>query len=370
MLGAIRHGREKGGDAVKTLVIEKEAIRRNTAVIKEKAGRSAIYAVLTGDACGAGLVELARLLRSEGIGRFAVSEPEEALQLRKAGFVDEEILMLRSTTDREELEELIDLNVVCTIGSHDTGVALNGLAEARSTVVEAHIQVDTGMGYGGFLAAEPEKVLSMYRYLPNVALSGIYTQIHAAGKKGREAAEQLALFQQVVDAVHAAGFETGTVHAAGSSALMNYEFARLDAVRVGSAFLGRCRRSRGDGLTTVGTGEAAIEEIRWLPKGHTVGNSALVKLKKPTRVAVVPVGYQNGLGVERPRETGLFSFLSAWRRSRRRYVRIGEQKARVIGQIGAIETLVDVTNIKCAPGDIAVFQVDPLYAKGLKRVYR
>ena len=345
---------------MKTLVIEREAVRRNAAVIKEKAGSAAIYAVLTGDACGAGLVDLAKLLREEGIGRFAVSEPEEAAALRKAGLVDEEILMLRSTTDREELEELIDLNVVCTIGSYDTGVALNGLAEARSTVVEAHIQVDTGMGYGGFLVTEPEKVLSMYRYLTNVALSGIYTQIHAAGKKGREAAEQLALFQQVVEAVHTAG----------SSAIMNYEFARLDAVRVGSAFLGRCRRSRGDGLTAVGTGETAIEEIRWLPKGHTVGNSTLVKLKKPTRVAVVPVGYQNGLGVERPRETGLFSFLSAWRRSRRRYLRIGEQKARVIGQIGALETLVDVTDLKCSSGDKAVFPLDPLYARGLKREYR
>ena len=355
---------------MRKLVMEKAAIKHNLSVIKNRAQGAVIYGVLTGDGGGAGVVPLAHLLRDEGITRFAVSEIREAELLREDGFEDEEILMLRSTTDREELEELIDLNVVCTIGSHDTGVALNGLAEARSTVVEAHIQVDTGMGYGGFLAAEPEKVLSMYRYLPNVALSGIYTQIHAAGKKGREAAEQLALFQQVVEAVHAAGFETGTVHAAGSSALMNYEFARLDAVRVGSAFLGRCRRSRGDGLTAVGTGEAAIEEIRWLPKGHTVGNSALVKLKKPTRVAVVPVGYQNGLGVERPRETGLLSFLSAWRRGRRRYLRIGEQKARVIGQIGAIETLVDVTNLKCAPGDIAVFQVDPLYARGLQRVYR
>ena len=38
--------------------------------------------------------------------------------------------------------------------------------------------------------------------------------------------------------------------------------------------------------------------------------------------------------------------------------------------MGAIETLVDVTNLRCAPGDLAVFRVDPLYAKGLKRVYR
>ena len=355
---------------MKTLVIEREAVRRNAAVIKEKAGSAAIYAVLTGDACGAGLVDLAKLLREEGIGRFAVSEPEEAAALRKAGLVDEEILMLRSTTDREELEELIDLNVVCTIGSYDTGVALNGLAEARSTVVEAHIQVDTGMGYGGFLVTEPEKVLSMYRYLPNVALSGIYTQIHAAGKKGREAAEQLALFQQVVEAVHAAGFETGTVHAAGSSALMNYEFARLDAVRVGSAFLGRCRRSRGDGLTTVGWGEATLEEIRWLPKGHTVGAGRPVKLRKPTRVAVLPVGYRNGFGIRRLRDPGLWAAIQAWWADRHRTVRIGKQRAKILGTIGAMETVVDITDLKCSAGDPAVFDLDPMFAQGMNREYR
>ena len=91
---------------MKALVLEREAIRRNAAVIKEKAGAAAIYAVLTGDAHGAGLLEMAKLLREEGIGRFAVSEPSDAAALRKAGFVDEEILMLRSTTDREELEQL------------------------------------------------------------------------------------------------------------------------------------------------------------------------------------------------------------------------------------------------------------------------
>ena len=119
------------------------------------------------------------------------STKREAEALRKAGFVDEEILMLRSTTDREELERLVDLNVVCTISSVDTGVALNALAENRSTVVEAHIQVDTGMGFGGFLVSEPEKVLLAYRSLPNVALSGIYTQLHATRPHDPETRQQL-----------------------------------------------------------------------------------------------------------------------------------------------------------------------------------
>lgn len=353
---------------MKALVIERDALRHNIAQIKDRAGSAAIYAVLTGDAHGAGLVDLAKLLRQEGIGRFAISEPEEARALRKAGLVDEEILMLRSTTDREELEELMDLNVVCTIGSYDAGVALNGLAEARSTVAEAHIQVDTGMGYGGFLAAEPDKVLAMYRYLPNVALAGIYTQMHTGGEKG--ATEQLALFQTVVDTVRAAGFETGCVHAAGSDALMRYEFAKLDGVRAGTAILGRCRRTRGDGLEKVGHGEAALEDVRWLPKGHTIGNSRLITLKKPTRVGVLPVGYQNGFGAQRPRQTGLLALLRWWRQSRRTTVRVAGQKAQVIGQIGAMETLIDITELKCSSGDLVTFDLDPLYARGMTREYR
>lgn len=354
---------------MKRLVLEKEAIKKNISYIKDRAGSAVIYAVLTGDAYGAGLVEMASLLRDEGIGRFAISEPEEAERLRKAGFVDEEILMLRSTTDREELEKLIDLNVICSIGSYDAGVALNGIAESRATVVEAHIQVDTGMGFGGFLPAEPDKVLSMYRYLPNVALSGLYTQIHAAsgGRKGAE--QQLEQLRQILDQIHEAGFETGTVHAAGSHALMHYDFARLDGVRVGSALLGRGRKEL-RGLTKVGYGEAKLEEIRWLPKGYTVGNDRQVVLKQPTRVAVLPVGYQNGFGVSAERRGSLWSAVRRWWKGRRTYVRVGTQRVRVLGKVGAIETLLDVTELKCASGDVAVFEIDPLYAKGLKKEYR
>ena len=341
---------------MRKLVIEKSAVKNNLSVIKEHAAGAVIYGVLTGDGGGAGIVPLAQLLRDEGIGRFAVCEVSEAEALRKAGFVDEEILMLRSTTDREELERLVDLNVVCTISSVDTGLALNALAENRSTVVDAHIQVDTGMGFGGFL--------------PNVALSGIYTQLHAARPGDPEARRQLDQFHKVLDAVHAAGFETGLVHAAGSFALLHDATARLDGVRAGSAILGRCRRTKNDGLKTVGYGVAPLSEVRWLPKGHTVGTDKPIVLKKPTRVAVLPVGYQNGFGVVRTRELGFWAMFRRWRRNKKRTVRIGDQRARLLGPIGATETLLDVTNLRCSAGDPAVFEIDPLFAKGFQREYK
>ena len=355
---------------MKTLVMEREALRHNIGVIKERAGQAVIYAVLTGDGHGAGLVELARVLREEGIGRFAVSEPAEAAALRKAGFVEEEILMLRPTVDREELAQLIELDVVCTVGSSDTGMALNAAAEARSTVAEAHVQIDTGMGFGGFLADEPEKILSVYRSLPNVAISGICTQLHVRKRDGRELAAQLEQFHRAVDAIRAAGFETGVVHAAGSYALLHCAEARLDGVRAGSAILGRCRRTRDDGLKTVGYGQAPLTEIRWLPKGHTVGVERPVRLRRPTRVAILPVGFQHGFGVERPRACSFWEALLRWRRENCRFVRVNGQRAKIIGSVGASETILDVTRLKCAVGDTASFELEPLYARGFTVEFR
>ena len=72
---------------MRKLVIEKGAVRANMAVVRKRAQGAALYGVLTGDGGGAGLTAMARILRDEGVGRFAVGSVEEAQQLREAGFV-------------------------------------------------------------------------------------------------------------------------------------------------------------------------------------------------------------------------------------------------------------------------------------------
>ena len=52
---------------MKKLVIEREAVKNNITVVKDRAGSACIYAVLTGDGFGAGITELAQLLREEGV---------------------------------------------------------------------------------------------------------------------------------------------------------------------------------------------------------------------------------------------------------------------------------------------------------------
>ena len=107
-----------------------------------------------------------------------------------------------------------------------------------------------------------------------------------------------------------------------------------------------------------------------LPKGHTAGADRPVVLKRPTRVAVLPVGYLHGFGVTRPRESGLLALLRRWRGDRARTVRIGSQRAKLIGPIGATQTILNVTDLKCSAGDLACFDMDPLYARGFAKEFR
>lgn len=354
---------------MRKLVFHKADIKENLKVIKRCAEKALIYGVLTADAGGAGVIELAHILQEEGISHFAVREVQEVAALREAGFLEEEILVLRATRERDELEKLIDLGAVCTISSVDTGLALNAVAESRATVAEAHIQVDTGMGFGGFLVGEPEKILLSYRSLSNIAISGVYTQILSSPKK-KMMKEQLKLFQGVIDEIHKAGFETGTVHAAGSFAFLRYEATRLGAVRCGSALLGRCQ-TKGHSLRPVGYGECEIAECRWLPRGHSIGIANPLVLKRPTRVAIVSCGYYHGFGLVRPRPFGFFAGLSyACKNCPPKTVLIGNQRARILGEIGAEEIVIDVTNIKCKAGDFAAFEIDPMFARGFTHEFR
>ena len=57
-------------------------------------------------------------------------------------------------------------------------------------------------------------------------------------------------------------------------------------------------------------------------------------------------------------------------RNRKRTVRLGGQRVRVLGTIGGVETLLDETDVKCSEGDVVSFELDPQFARGFRREYR
>lgn len=363
---------------MKAYVVEKEALSHNIELLQKMANGVPIWAVLKGNGYGIGVLPLARHLAEAGIDHFCVTEVREAELLRENGFEDASILMLRSTGDPAELNRLMDLRVILTIGSWETACAINAIAAERADVVEAHLKIDTGMGRYGFLPDELDQLLPIFRYMPGLHVTGIYTHLHSAFCSQKATIAQAEAFQGVLDQLHAADCETGMAHMLNSAGLLKYPQYAMDGVRVGSAILGRVSVHGNFGLTRIGECQATVEELRWLPKGHSCGYGAGWTAKKPTRVAVFSVGWYHGFGVEMGND--LFRFRDCLRgvlRNLRQMifkkhitVTVNGKKCRVLGHIGMLHTCVDVTNVPCAVGDPAVFDLKPLLLKGIEVVYR
>ncbi len=350
---------------MKLLVIEREKIRHNLELARQRAKGAFIYGVLKGDAYGLGLLETARLLKDEGVTRFAVGQPHEGALLRREGFLHEEILLLRSTSDPTDIDALLDAGLTATVGSRDAALALSGLAERRSTVAEAHLKIDTGMGRYGFLPEEFDKIQSVYQYMGNLAVSGVYTQINAHAKHSA-VAEQMERFRTLLTKMQSAGIEPGIIHAAGSTALFRHDIPKLDAVRIGKALSGRVP-VKNAGLQPVGYIECPLAELRWLSKGHTVGSSVTYTCRRPTRIGVVPVGTSDGFTVAQAKPLSLVD----WRAvvPHKTTVLVGGVRARVLGQVGLEHAVIDCTDLSCSVGDIVQLEVNPLFAGRLPKKY-
>ncbi len=363
---------------MKTYVVDKAALDENARLVREKAAPAAVWAVIKGDGYGLGALALAKRLKKQGYDRFAVTEPAEAAILRENGFEQEQILMLRATADEAELERLIRLNVICTVGSETEAEALNAVATRLGTAAEAHICIDTGMGRYGFLPTELDAIEHVHREKSMLALCGTFTHFSCAFCSKKKTEQQFALFQNVLKELTARGIPVGEVHCANSSALFLHPETHCDSVRVGSALLGRLSFSAKTGLKKIGWCEATVEQVRTLPAGWSVGYGAGYITKKTTTIAVIGVGYYHGFGAGMGQD--LFRFRDILRNClgqlkvlvtrKKLYVTIGKRRCAVLGHVGMLHTVVDVTGLNVVAGDLARLEINPLYVKGMEIEYR
>ena len=246
------------------------------------------------------------------------------------------------------------------------------MAGQRGAVAEIHVKIDTGMGRYGFLPDETEKILSVYRYHDHLAVSGIYTHFHTSFGRESITMAQSAAFRQVLDAIEAAGVESGIPHCCNSNAFLRWPELKAGGVRIGSALLGRVAAK--NRLRRVGRCEATVDELRWLPKGHTCGYGAGWRAKKPTRIAVIPVGWYHGFTAEHGND--LFRFRDCLRQAvgavrrmifrKKIYVCIGGKKCPVLGHVGMLHTVCDVTGVNCRLGDTATLEINPTMVRGME----
>lgn len=350
----------------KYYLVKKEDLAHNIQILRKKIPGK-IYAVLKADGYGLGCGNMAQICRENGLRCFAVTEVREAEVIAELG-IDFEELLLMSVAAPEQIPHLVQLGVTFTVTSQEDARHLAGHH------AKVHIKVDTGMGRRGFSWSEPERIAALYAQYPDIQFTGIYTHLAAADDRSRAQA-QYAKFQKVLQLLEDRGIDPGTRHCCNSGGAIWQPELYLDGVRVGSALLGRHPGAQSRmGLRRVGMGYVRIESVRQLPKGAEVGYGSLWRAKKPTKVALCPVGTHHGLGLvsNKGRQTPWQSLLDALRSSRNRLtnrnlpsVLVGGKSCPCLGSVCSEMAMVDVTDVACQSGDFAQVDINPILMHGL-----
>ena len=306
------------------------------------------------NAYGHGAVPVAGKLEQLGADMLAVACVDEGEQLRRAG-IGLPILCLGQTPP-ELGEELLQWDITQTVEDLETARKLSETALAAGKKLKIHLKLDTGMGRLGFrwedegndaVADDMARVCA----LPGLEAEGMFTHFAAAdGDEGYTMA-QLSKFQAARAALEKRGVRLKIYHCGASSAVLHYPCTYLDMVRPGIALYGyytdeESRRADRPGLIPVMTLKSRIAAVRAMPAGASVSYGCTARLERDSRLAVLPLGYGDGL----PRVL-----------SNQLKVMIRGKACPIVGRICMDMCMADVTDLP----DVRAGEVATVYGPGL-----
>jgi alanine racemase len=323
--------------------IDLNALRHNLSALKKRVGpQTKILGIVKADAYGHGDYEISRVLLNNGVEMLGIAILEEGIQLRDKGI--KAPLLLLGGIFEEQIDTVIQYGLTPTVYDLKLAEVLSKRAYYFNTIMKVHVYVDTGMGSIGVKHDKAVEFVKFARNLKNLLIEGIYTHCSSSDEKDSAfTILQIRRFRDVLDALDASKACIPLRHMANSGAILGYPEAYFTMVRPGLSLYGLYPSedvSRDIGIRPVMSFKTRIIHIKDMESGDVVGYGRTYRITKPTRVATLPLGYDDG-----------YNRLL----SNQGEVLIRGKKASIIGRVCMDQCFVDVTNIKdVSVGDEAV----------------
>jgi alanine racemase len=316
--------------------IDLSAIGNNTRLLKSLVGpRVRLLATLKADAYGHGALKVAHTVLHNGASMLGVATVSEAAPLRKAG-ISSPILVL-GYVPLWQMREAVRLGLTITLYSAESAHALSRAALALGQAVKVHVKIDTGMGRLGIRSEQTDEILALMREviaLPGIELEGLYTHFAMADTHNQTHAHmQLSRFQRLLQVVDGHQLRPPLVHAANSAATISLSEAHFDMVRPGIALYGMDPSKEvrlPAGFRPALSFKTQVAQVKVIPADECISYGCTYMTERPTRVAVLPVGYADGFR-RAPDNWGT--------------VLIHGQEAPLLGRVCMDQSIVDVSHI-------------------------
>ena len=259
--------------------------------------------VMKADAYGHGAVPMSHALVELGAEYLAVSNLEEAVQIRRGG-IRAPILIL-GYTPAMYAENMLYLDLTQEVHSLDYAQALNEALSGTNFILNVHLKLDTGMTRIGFTAYGDEGAmqdLAAAARLPHLHVEGAFMHFSVADSRAQEDAAYTRLqyrrFQEALDFLAGAGIQPELRHCCNSGATLLYPEYALDMVRPGIMTYGLNPSADTAGildLEPVLSLYTTVSQIRAFPAGVDVSYGRTYRTESLRRLAVLSIGYADGL---------------------------------------------------------------------------
>lgn len=281
--------------------VSRQQLGDNFLSIKQIVGPDVeVMPVVKADAYRHGATEVSRVLEQRGARWLAVSNTEEGVTLRDAG-VRTRILVMADFLPFTR-EALLAYDLTPVIHSLEDLFELNRIASSRDTRYSCHLKIDSGMGRLG-VKPDAAAIVDTLRQTPHVELEGVMTHFaSAANYQSEQTDQQIAVFENVVASLAAAGVHPRYVHLSSTIPIAyRRKAAWRGMVRPGHAIYGYVSPARGHAparalqVKPALRWRATVLQVKNIEAGALIGYGGMFKAPSPMRIAVLAAGYADGI---------------------------------------------------------------------------
>lgn len=332
---------------MRELLVNLDAIASNLHTMRAAAGGVKVCGVVKANAYGHGMIEVAKRLEAEGVDYLGVADVAEAIELRNAGIQIPILAWLHAFDEnfQDAVANDIELGISTIVQLDSAALAASKLGK----IARVHIKVDTGLSRNGVTLAGLSDLLRSAADLitqGSLEVVGIFSHLSSTDEESDR--KQISRFEQAIALAADYGIEPKLKHLTASDGTLTYPEAHYDMVRIGVALYGLSPFSDNGaadyGLVPAMTATAKVVQVKGVPAGEGVSYGYLYRTTAATNLALVPVGYAEGL----PREaTGKAKI---W---------VNGQLHQLAARVAMDQFVLDVGEHEVAPGDTVVIFGDP-----------
>ncbi|MEM6813578.1 MAG: bifunctional UDP-N-acetylmuramoyl-tripeptide:D-alanyl-D-alanine ligase/alanine racemase [Bacteroidota bacterium] len=300
-----------------------------------------LMVMVKANAYGSGILEIANFLQHQRVDQLGVAYVDEAIQLRENG-IHLPIMIMNPQVEgfrdfkKHDLEaEIFGLN------------HLDQLLSSIKNPPKIHIKVDTGMHRLGFVEEEIPTLIGILKKNSQLKLTGVFTHFSSAENHLNDefTLGQAQKFESIYKQIAAAVGYQPIKHACNSSGIVRWPQYHFNMVRLGIGLHGFDPTGQLN-LRATSQLKTIISQVRLLKKGATVGYSRKGVIERDSKIAIIPIGYEDGF-------QRIFG-------NRRGSVLVGNKRCPTIGNICMDMTMIDVTKVDAKEGDeVIVFGDNP-----------